>query len=107
MAVTRKGKSMKADANLFGHELFIAGHEHAKSIDVSRVLIAVIHEAARIEPDVINLLRWYVEDPIDSLGGRTAEQLVASGHGQLVVRFLRHINGRTCIVPPKANSALR
>lgn len=98
---------MKADANLSGNELSIAGHEHAKTIDVSRVLIAVIHEAARVEPDAINLLRWYVEDPINSLGGRTAEQLVASGHGELVVRFLRHINGATYVAPPQADSALR
>jgi len=98
---------MKADANLSGNELSIAGHEYAKTIDASRVLIAVIYEAARIEPDAINLLRWYVEDPINSLGGRTAEQLVASGHGELVVRFLRRINGATYVVPPKADSTLR
>ncbi len=95
---------MKADANLSGYALSIADHEHAKSIDVSRVLIAVIREAARIEPDAISLLRWYVEDPIDSLGGRTAEQLVTSGHGELVVRFLRHIGGAACFVPPPASS---
>jgi hypothetical protein len=84
---------MKADANQAGQDLSIADRQHLNSIDVSRVLIAVINEAARIEPDSMNLLRWYAEDPIDSLGGRTAEQLVASGHGELVVRFLRHING--------------
>lgn len=83
---------MKADANLPGHDLSVADYQHAKSVDVSRVLIAVINEATRIEPDAMNLLRWYVEDPIDSLGGRTAEQLVSSGQGELVVRFLRHIN---------------
>lgn len=83
---------MKADANLPGHDLSVADYQHAKFVDVSRILIAVINEAARIEPGAMNLLRWYVEDPIASLGGRTAEQLVSSGHGELVVRFLRHIN---------------
>jgi hypothetical protein len=83
---------MKADANPPGHDLPVADYQHAKSVDVSRVLIAVIHEAARIEPDAMTLLRWYVEDPIVSLGGRTAGQLVSSGHGELVVRFLRRIN---------------
>lgn len=84
---------MKADANQPGQNLSIAERQHLNPIDVSRILIAVINEAAHIEPDSINLLRWYAEDPIDSLGGRTAEQLVVSGHGELVVRFLRHING--------------
>lgn len=86
---------MNTDANPPGHDPSIADHTHAKSTDVSRVLIAVIKEAARIEPDAMDLLRWYMEDPINSLGGRTAEELVASGHGELVVRFLRHIGGVT------------
>ena len=58
---------------------------------INRVMIAIIDEASRIEPNAAVLLRWYVEDPIQQLGGKTASQLVASGRGELVVRFLRRI----------------
>lgn len=61
------------------------------AMEINRMVIAVIHEAARLEPDSLSMLRWYTEDPIESLGGRTACQLIMSGHGELVVRFLRHI----------------
>jgi hypothetical protein len=81
----------------------VTDYQHITYANVSRVLLAVINEAARIEPDAINLLRWYGEDPIESLGGRTAEQLVSSGHGELVVRFLRHINSSAiCCLPISA-----
>jgi hypothetical protein len=62
-----------------------------RATEINRMTMAVITEAACIESNSVNLLRWYAEDPIASLDGRTACQLVMSGHGKLVVRFLRRI----------------
>ena len=69
----------------------LADLPYVGSTEINRMAMAVINEAARIESNSVSLLRWYAEDPIASLGGRTACQLVMSGHGKLVVRFLRHI----------------
>lgn len=65
--------------------------EYPDPTSINRILIAVIDEASRIEPDAATLLRWYVEDPIQQLGGLTASQLVAAGRGELVIRFLRRV----------------
>ena len=82
---------MQAHASQSGQAISISDREHPNAMAISRMLIAVINEASRIEPDSATLLRWYVEDPIESLGRRTAAQLVTSGQGELVVRFLRRI----------------
>jgi hypothetical protein len=58
---------------------------------VTREWLEVIEEASQIELDPQVVLRWYVEDPIASLGGLTAAELVASGGSQQVIAFLRDI----------------
>jgi hypothetical protein len=46
--------------------------------------------ATRLEVEHARCIRWYVEDPIEALGGRTAAELVASGKGKQVIGFLYH-----------------
>lgn len=82
---------MQHDLSQRKHTAPLTGLSCAESTEINRMAMAVINEAARIESNSVSLLRWYAEDPIASLGGRTAFQLVMSGHGKLVVRFLRHI----------------
>ncbi|WP_267226186.1 hypothetical protein [Dyella silvae] len=53
--------------------------------------LAVLRIAAEIEPVPCLLLDWYQNDPIDELGGYTAEQLVSMGRGEAVIGFLRRL----------------
>lgn len=71
--------------------LTLAERALPRATKINRMTMIVITEAAYIESSPVSLLRWYAEDPIASLGGRTACQLVTSGQGKLVVRFLRRI----------------
>lgn len=49
---------------------------------------AILKLAECIEPDLSDVTRWFEEDPISTLGGRTAKDLVVSGENQVVVNFL-------------------
>ena len=48
----------------------------------------VLRAANRIEPRMDAVLDWYSKDPIDSLGGYTAESLVDAGLAERVLDFL-------------------
>ena len=50
----------------------------------------IVKLATRLEADTGRCIRWYIEDPIDALGGRTAAELVACGQGKQVLGFLYH-----------------
>ncbi|SEP09651.1 hypothetical protein SAMN02800692_3632 [Luteibacter sp. UNC138MFCol5.1] len=51
----------------------------------------VLREAARVEPDEAARIAWYRDDPIATLGMRTAEALVALGRYEEVLAFLRGV----------------
>ncbi len=53
--------------------------------------LAVLREAAGIEPDPQAMKRWYRQVPIAELGYLTAEQLVALGRTTAVISFLRSV----------------
>jgi len=47
--------------------------------------------AHKIEPNVLAVIAWYREVPINELGGQCAQQLVAQGHTDAVIAFLTAI----------------
>ncbi len=49
---------------------------------------ATLKLAACIEPNLSGVLRWFDEDPISTLGGRTAMHLMVSAEDRAVVNFL-------------------
>jgi len=51
----------------------------------------ILKLAGSIEADLSGVMAWFAEDPIFSLGGRTAKDLVADGKDKAVVNFLRKI----------------
>jgi hypothetical protein len=51
----------------------------------------IINLATRIEMDNRRCLEWYTGDPIVSLGGLTAAELVSLGRGTKVISFLRRV----------------
>jgi len=53
--------------------------------------LAVLREAAGIEPDPRAMKHWYRHVPIAELGYLTAEQLVALGRTAAVISFLRSV----------------
>ncbi|WP_426703052.1 hypothetical protein ACPPVV_08685 [Rhodanobacter sp. Col0626] len=53
--------------------------------------LAVLREAASIEPDPPTLMAWYRQTPIAELGHLTAEQLVALSRTEVVIVFLRSV----------------
>lgn len=57
--------------------------------------LAVLREAAGIEPDPPAMKDWYREVPIAELGYLTAEQLVALGRAAAVISFLRSVRHGT------------
>lgn len=52
---------------------------------------AIMRLAAQIEQSFECRLRWFTDDPIDSLGGLTAAELIALGRGDQVRMFLHRI----------------
>jgi hypothetical protein len=44
-----------------------------------------------MEPDAMALASWFSDDPIATLGGRTAKTLVDQGHAWDVLRFLHDV----------------
>lgn len=57
--------------------------------------LAVLREAANIEPDPLAMKDWYRQAAIAELGYLTAEQLVALGRAAAVISFLRSIRNGT------------
>ncbi|WP_049622170.1 hypothetical protein [Frateuria defendens] len=53
-----------------------------------RARARVLQAARRIEPDLDATLGWYHDEPIASLGRRTAENLVEAGEAERVLAFL-------------------
>ncbi|QDE39830.1 DUF2384 domain-containing protein [Luteibacter pinisoli] len=60
----------------------------------------VLLAAQAIDRDPERVLRWYSEDPIESLGSRTAAELVDAGHADLVIRFLEAVMVREARAMP-------
>lgn len=58
-------------------------------------ILAVLREAAGIEPDPRAMEHWYRHVPIAELGYLTAEQLVAIGRTTAVIAFLRSVRSGT------------
>jgi len=52
---------------------------------------SIMQLAALIEQSAERRLQWFTDDPIDSLGGRTAAELVALNRGHQVKMFLHQI----------------
>ena len=48
----------------------------------------ILKLAECIEPNLSEMLRWFEEDSISTLGGRTAKDSVASAEDRAVVNFL-------------------
>lgn len=58
-----------------------------------QVQVAMVFVFARlIEPDRKRVMEWYFHDPIASLGGFTADQLVKAGRACEIVDFLGSID---------------
>ena len=56
----------------------------------------IIAAATNLSGDAGCALRWYRDEPIPAYGGRTAQDLVAEGHGHAVLAFLKGLeNGAT------------
>jgi hypothetical protein len=53
--------------------------------------VTILQLAARIEERLELRLQWFTDDPINSLGGLTAAELLALGQGEQVKHFLRRI----------------
>jgi hypothetical protein len=61
------------------------------SLAISRGEWSLIMDlAAQLEEDHRTRVQWYIDDPIDALGGQTAAELVARGRGNQVIGFLYH-----------------
>jgi hypothetical protein len=57
--------------------------------------LAVLREAAGLEPDPSAMMIWYRQTPIAELGYLTAEQLVALGRAEMVIAFLGSVRDGT------------
>lgn len=53
--------------------------------------LAVLRVAAEIEPDPVNVMRWYRQTRIAELGYLTAAELVSLGRTEAVIDFLSSI----------------
>lgn len=82
-------------ASRAGRFVSITGGASEASMALSRVekgrkseWALIMELASRIEASRSRCLQWYIEDPIDVLGGFTAAELVAMGNAREVLGFL-------------------
>lgn len=69
----------------------VSGDSSTSSGRAGPIPHTILKLAISIEPDVLEVVRWFADDPIFTLGGCTAKDLVASGRGQSVVSFLHKV----------------
>lgn len=68
--------------------------------ETQAALQSLVLELARlIDPAPGCAEHWFGADPIDALGGRTAAQMIADGHGIAVLSFLVRVAHLQAAVP--------
>ncbi|GAA0263389.1 hypothetical protein [Rhodanobacter caeni] len=69
----------------------IGDNSYSTLFNLIPTTLALLREAACIEPDPRAMKHWYRHVPIAELGYLTAEQLVALGRAAAVIAFLRAV----------------
>ena len=69
----------------------IGDNSYSTLFNLIPATLAVLREAAGVEPDPRSMKHWYRPVPIAELGYLTAEQLVALGRTPAVIAFLRAV----------------
>lgn len=66
-------------------------HSSQSFIGAMREMVKVISAATELTGDVDKAIYWYRNEPIADYGHRTAAELVADGHVEAVLAFIRDL----------------
>lgn len=93
-------RSSSSDATSVGDmSCSLSSDSHSLSVERAEALVVMVTAipqtilklAECIETDILQVARWFEDDPISILGGCTAKDLVASGKDEAVLNFLRAV----------------